>query len=258
MNGNTQTLNTDLHTLEEAVQSKKAIFTFNEFSGPLDLLLFLVKQQKIDVYDIPISEITEQYLTYLKEIITYELDDLSGFYRVAAWLLFIKSKTLLPVHSDLDEEEINTSRTELINVLIEYQKYKKLSDKLSERYEEFNWTSLRQEGSTLPLDLPKENVWKEVNALELFSIFMKLMDKSEEYQRVIDLNEPVTVNEKITLIYEILDKKESCSFDDIVADGGVVAVVCALLALLELMKQQEIKAKQHQINGDIQIFRGSE
>lgn len=231
-------------------------YELDAFAGPLDLLLLLVRQHKIDIYDIPIVQITDQYLEYLNMMLTYDLEDLTDFYKTAAWLLLIKSRTLLPIHTDIDDE-IDTSRAELINTLIEYQKYKKLSDMLSTRYEQFNWLSLRQESNVLPLEVPQESIWKDIQAIELFSIFMKLMEKPHETHRIIDLNEPVTINEKMALIYEILETHSECKFEDIVAGGGVMSIVCALLAVLELMKQQEIRAMQHTINGEIIILRGS-
>lgn len=250
--------NDSLTTQEEPETKKKGIqFELEAFSGPLDLLLFLVKQHKIDIYDIPIAEITDKYLQYLNEMLVHDLDDLTDFYKTAAWLLLIKSRSLLPVHVDIDDyDEIDASRNELINTLIEYQKYKKLSDMLAERYDQFNWLSLRQESNELPLDVPQESVWKEVDSLELLTTFIKLMDKPDISQRIIDLNEPVNINQKIVLILEKLEMQNECSFDEIVAGGGVLSVVCTLLALLELMKQQQVRAMQHSINGEIKIFRG--
>lgn len=231
-------------------------FELDSFSGPLDLLLFLVREQKIDIYDIPIAEITDQYLKYLQEMLTYDLDTLTDFYRTATWLLQIKSRSLLPIPTNMDEDEINTTHNELINTLIEYQKYKKLSTMLSERYEEFNWVSIRKETITLPLEFPQESIWKEVQSTELFSMFIKLINRQSDTCRVIELNESVTINEKITLLYELLDKNTQCSFEEVVAEGGVLSIVCSLLALLELMKQQKIKTLQHSLNGNIIILRG--
>lgn len=236
--------------IEEKVQ-----FEIDAFSGPLDVLLSLVKQHKIDIYDISIVDITEQYLMYIKEMVDMDLEHLTDFYQVAAWLLLIKSRMLLPLHVDIEDDDFDTPKNELINTLIEFQKYKKLSGLLSDRYEQFNWLSLRKENNILPLDIPKESVWKEVQSLELFSIFMKLMDKPNVSERIIQLNEPVTINEKMALIYEKLDAHNECSFDDIVDGGGVLSVVCALLALLELMKQQYVKAVQHRLNEEIKIIK---
>ena len=242
-------------TVEKQEVQDKIQFEVDAFSGPLDLLLSLVKQHKIDIYDISIVDITKQYLNYLNEMVHTNLEELTEFYQVAAWLLLIKSRTLLPVHLDIEDDDIDTPKNELINTLIEFQKYKKLSGLLSERYETFNWLSLRQETNTLPLSLPKESPWKEVQSLELFSIFMKLMDKPDVSERVIQLNEPVTINEKMALIYEKLEAQNECSFDDIVDGGGVLSVVCSLLALLELMKQQVVKAVQHIVNEEIKIIK---
>ena len=104
----------------------------DEFEGPLDLLLFLIKKQEINIYDIPIAKITEQYLEYLSYITKVELENITEFYLMASTLVFIKSRMLLPIEIDL-EEELEDPRKELVEKLIEYQKYKKLSDLIAEK-----------------------------------------------------------------------------------------------------------------------------
>ena len=101
----------------------KRKFSAGEFEGPLDLLWFLIHKSEINIYDIPISQITEQYLDYLDSIKETDLSDLSEFYRWASKLVYIKSKMLLPVEIQYDDDEIEDPRQELVEHLIEYQKF---------------------------------------------------------------------------------------------------------------------------------------
>ncbi|MDE6706365.1 MAG: segregation/condensation protein A, partial [Treponemataceae bacterium] len=118
-------------------------YTAGEFEGPLDLLLALIRDNKINIYDIPIAEITEQFLEYLDYAATIDLGDLSEFYKMAAQLLRIKSNMMLPVEvaEDLDFDD---PREELVEKLIEYQKFKKLSALMEEKEDENEWSFERK------------------------------------------------------------------------------------------------------------------
>ena len=102
-------------------------FILSDFEGPLDLLLFLIRKSEVNIYDIPISQITEQYLTFLDLATKTNLDELTDFFLMAATLLLIKSRMLLPVEISFDDE-LEDPRQELVDRLIEYQKYKKFSE----------------------------------------------------------------------------------------------------------------------------------
>ena len=116
-----------------------AVFKVNGFEGSLGLLLQIIRENGMNIYDIPIASITAQYLSYL-DYIPADLDNLTEFYALAATLLRIKSRMLLPAESvESEGEEIDDPREELVEQLIEYQKYKKLSDLMAEREEESEW-----------------------------------------------------------------------------------------------------------------------
>ena len=112
-------------------------FKLSDFEGPLDLLLYMIRKNEINIYDIPIAQITEQYIDYLREAEAVELEDLTAFHSMAATLLYIKSRTLLPV--EMDEDSGEDPRAELVERLIEYQKYKKLSELMEEKEKENEW-----------------------------------------------------------------------------------------------------------------------
>ena len=111
-----------------------ATFRVNDFEGPLDLLLFLIKKNEVNIYDIPIASITEQYLAYLDYSVSGDLASLTDFYALAATLLYIKSRMLLPVEIAVDDEDIDDPRKELVDKLIEYQKFKKLYPTMKELF----------------------------------------------------------------------------------------------------------------------------
>jgi segregation and condensation protein A len=227
-------------------------FRLKEFEGPLDLLLFLIKQNRVNLYDIPVSEITEQYLQYVSFSGELELDELSDFYVMAATLLYIKSRMLLPIEFD-EDDEIEDPRQELVDQLIEYQKFKKLSELMEEKERETEWVVERKKlQRVLPFD-DDEALWKKADVWELLNVFSSLMSHLSG-ERIMDLREEVSINEKITLMTELIERKGGCSFTDLlVRKGSIMDIVCAFLAILEAVKFRLATIYQHKLFGDIQI-----
>jgi len=229
-------------------------FRLNDFEGPLDLLLFLVKKNEVSIYDIPIASITEQYLQYLDLSEKTSLDDLTEFYSLACTLLYIKSRMLLPVDIDLGEE-IEDPRRDLIEKLIEYQKFKKLSELMEEKELEVEWTIERKKiQRALPFG-DEEEMWAQIDVWDLLISFSGLIS-SVSSERIIDLYEEVSINEKLTLISELLEKRESFDFTDLLTRRkSTLDVICSFLAILEAVKFRVISIYQHKLFGDIQIRR---
>jgi segregation and condensation protein A len=222
-----------------------------EFEGTLDLLLFLVKKNEINIYDIPIAEITEQYVVYLKYLTELNLDETTEFHTLAAALLYIKSRMLLPVEIDLDE--IEDPRQELVETLIEYQKFKKYTGLMEERSREAEWVIERKKLQR-PLPFKEDELWEELDVWELVKTFSALMKGIQGGQTLIDLYEEVTINEKITLLSELMEIHGECSFTDlIVRKGSVMEIICAFLALLEAVKSGMAAVYQNRMFGDIMI-----
>jgi segregation and condensation protein A len=226
-------------------------FLVGEFEGPLDLLLFLIRKQEINIYDIPIARITEQYLQYLEYAAQIELENLTDFYLMAATLLYIKSKMLLPVEVDLDEE-LEDPRTELVEKLIEYQKYKKLSELIADQEDKSEWILERKSKQNI-LPFPDEDIWQQIDVWDLLKTFSSLVS-SLSAEQIIDLYEEVTINEKITLIRELMEQKEEFLFTDILQRShSLLAVICSFLAILEMVKSKEVIVYQNKMFGDIRI-----
>jgi len=226
-------------------------FKLSEFEGPLDLLLFMIRKNEINIYDIPIAQITEQYLEYLRHSDVLDLEDLTGFHAMAATLLYIKSRTLLPVEMD-EDDDMADPRQELVQKLIEYQKYKKLSQLMEEKEKEAEWVIQRRRlQHTLPFT--GDDMWEKVDIWDLLKTFSALM-RNLPGERIFDMFEEVTVNEKITLLSELLENRGECSFSDlIVRSHSPMDIICAFLALLEAVKIRMIVIFQNRMFGDILI-----
>jgi segregation and condensation protein A len=153
---------------------------------------------------------------------------------------------LLPVEIDFDE--IEDPRQELVGKLIEYQKFKKLAGLIEERGKETEWVIERKKLQK-PLPFSEENLWKKIDLWDLVKTFSDLTR-----ERIYDLYEEVSINEKITLLSELLENRGECSFADLVARrGSVMDVVCAFLALLEAVKLRMVTVYQNRMFGDILI-----
>lgn len=236
----------------DAVQESGNTFKINDFEGPLDLLLFLIKKNEVNIYDIPIAHITEQYLEYLDYTVSSDLASLTDFYAMAASLLYIKSRMLLPVEIAADDEEIDDPRQELVDKLIEYQKFKKLSELMEEKENEAEWVFERKKMQR-PLPFGDEELWERVDTWDLLKTFSNLVS-SYNSERILDLYEEVSVSEKITLMNELLENRGECMFTDlIVRKGNLMDIVCAFMALLEAVKFRMASVWQNRMFGDIKI-----
>jgi segregation and condensation protein A len=199
--------------METSLKAPARNFKLDEFEGPLDLLLFLVKKNEVNIYDIPIAQITEQYLEYISYVEKLDMEDVTEFHAMAATLLCIKSRTLLPVEANMDDDGTDL-RQELVDRLIEYQKFKKLSGLMEEKEREAEWIIERKR---LQRELPfnDEGLWDQLDIWDLLKTFSALMANRLPGERIIDLYEEVTVNEKITLMAELLEKKGECGFTEL-------------------------------------------
>ena len=225
------------------------------FEGPLDLLLHLIKKNEMDVYDIPMAEITAQYLTILDAMKTLNLDVAGEFLLMAATLLHIKSKLLLPkiVEEELEEEE-EDPRAELVRRLLEYQKYKDVSLTLD---------SQPQLGRDLFARVaPEPEVLEEAEAgfvaVGLFDLLEALQEvlKESPEQQVHEINmEQLTVTDRINSILSSLQGRESVAFTDLFTDGiRRNEVIVTFLALLELVKLRMVRFMQNTHHGSIWLF----
>lgn len=231
---------------------EKQHFKLDDFEGPLDLLLFLVRKNEVNIYDIPIAAITEQFLDVLKLATAVDLEEMTEFYQLAATLLYIKSRTLLPAQAG-DDDEGEDPRQELVEKLIEYQKYKRLAELMAEQETESEWIwDRKKKQPVLPFE-DKDEFWENVEVWDLLQTFSKIM-KGLSPERIIDLYEEVSVNEKVALVYELLETRGGFLFTDLITrPDSLLDIVCSFLALLELVKARAILLEQSRLFGDIRI-----
>ncbi len=233
-------------------------YTLQQFEGPLDLLLYLIQKAQVNIYDIPISDITDQFLAYLDLAKQMDLNDLTDFYLMASHLLLIKSRMLLP-HDDAfnDDEELSDPRIELVERLLEYQKYKKYTELLSDT-SQTGELYIQRKKSQFMLPFDDQDLWSEVSVWDLLKTFSSLL-KSVTPEQVFNVYEEVTTKQKLSLMYELFETREEISFLDIVVrPNSPMDVICAFLAILEAVKFHLIAIFQHSLFGDIVIRKRDE
>ena len=227
------------------------------FEGPLDLLLYLIKKNEIDIYNIPVALVTEQYLQYLKMIKSLNLD-LAGEYLVmASTLIHIKSKMLLPEPEEPEEEEEEDPRAELVRQLLEYQAFKEAATNLEKR------PILERDVFTRAAFLPEETEKStateeeliEVSIFELIEAFHRLVSRIDKKELLeIDL-EKMSLTDIINDIMERLSNEKNLTFDELLGEKKERwRIIYTFLALLELVKLRMVKAYQTSAFGVIRIF----
>ncbi|MCM8765564.1 MAG: segregation/condensation protein A [Candidatus Omnitrophica bacterium] len=225
------------------------------FEGPLDLLLYLIKKNEVSIFDIPIAQITEQYLEYLNLMEILDLNISGEFLVMAATLMHIKSKMLLPPEETPPEEEEEDPRAELVKRLLEYARFKEAALLLRERELKRKEEFMRSEGERQFID-EEGNVYFEASLFDLITAFSKAVGiiSREVFQEII--RDEVTVEEKIHELLHLLMSKEVIYFQELLERAKTkMEVIVTFLAILELMRLKEIIARQRQLFGEIEIIR---
>ncbi len=225
------------------------------FEGPLDLLLHLIKENKIDIYDIPIALITEQYLEYLALMKDLDLDIAGEFLLMAATLIHIKSRMLLPVDETQEEPETDP-RAELVQRLLEYQSFKETSGFFRER--EDLWKGIFYRYATeeaADIVFEQEPMLFELSLFDLIAAFKRLLEKAPE--EIIEITrEVLTVKDRIAFILESLSDAKSISFEGLFkGDVTRPQLIVTFLALLEILKLGIARVYQEKEFGTIWILK---
>ncbi|EPH94614.1 ScpA/B protein [Enterococcus faecalis 13-SD-W-01] len=231
------------------------------FEGPLDLLLHLIQQMEIDIYDIPITAITEQYMDYIHTMKHLELAVAGEYLVMAATLMAIKSKTLLPVQDFSQEEEEfweEDPREELVAQLLEYRKYKYAATQLSEKAEERSlyFTKEPMEIDDLA-DTEAPLKRGQVKKVDLFRAIQSILEKNKFSQTVESTIAPddTTIEERMAFIETKLKVSQGgCSFESFFSVPSKKEVITTFMAVLELMKNGQIIAEQENNYGSIMLY----
>jgi segregation and condensation protein A len=222
------------------------------FEGPLDLLLHLIKKNEVSITDIPIATITEQYLATLEVMQTFNLDVAGEFLVMAATLIHIKSRMLLPMADDEDDEEEGTDpREELVRRLLEYQRFKDAADQLERRELLTRDVFVR---SVAPAEAIPAPGFRDVSVFELLTALKRVLDRLPKDAVHEVMLEKITVREKMTLLLDQLRTQRKILFESLFAEVTTrMEVVVTFLAMLELVKVRAIRIFQEEATGPIQI-----
>jgi len=225
----------------------------NIFEGPMDLLVHLIKKHEVDIYDIPIALITEQYLKYLQWMKAINIDVAGDFILMASTLTKIKSRMLLPVHEEENEDE--DPRLEIVKPLEEYLQMKSAANELALRNLLGEDTFVRSlDPENLSMDQDGEII--KVGLFELIDAFQKILEKISVHRGVdIFTADTVSVRDRIVQIVEILESRESVTFNELFSNSTVKSeVVVTFLAILEMVRLSLINIVQNTQTGIIRLF----
>jgi segregation and condensation protein A len=225
----------------------------NIFEGPMDLLVHLIKKNEVPINNIPIALITRQYMEYLEWIKLMDLDNAGDFILMASTLLQIKSRTLLPVHGENEEDE--DPRLAIARPLMEYLRYKSAAELLAER-------NLLGEGAFVRKpceeDLPEPGTDEivKIGLFELIDAFQAILSRVSGQHQVDLTSDSISVKDRISQIVDLLEEKGSVSFDELFSDLAPTRsdVIITFLALLEMVKLTLVRLTQHVQTGAIRLF----
>lgn len=236
----------------EAVNKRYRVKLENVFEGPMDLLVHLIKKAEVDIYDIPIAQITEQYLNYLEWMKQMNIDFAGDFVLMASTLTHIKSKMLLPAQEG--EEEEDDPRLEITRPLLEYLRIKSAAEQLAERNLLGDKTFVRKPDNRLFDHIQDDQVIR-IGLFELIDAFQSILDKVTPSHRVNLTRDRISVQERISQLTEILEDNESMTFDELFEECREKPdIIVTFLAILEMAKLNLIHIAQHVPTGIIRIF----
>lgn len=238
------------------LETKKYAIKIDNFEGPLDLLCHLIDKNQMSIYDIHLSEITDQYIDYLKEQEKLNLEIASEFLVMASTLLYLKSKNLLPKQEN-EEEEV--TEEELIRRIIEYKKFKEISKVLKNNYLDF---SRRYFKGQEEINLPKQKLEKDYQPTLIPEIYKRLVERNSvklnqnaKNIEKIAITDNYTVASKVKEMFKVLVKQKRFVFNKLFSlkQHNRQEVVTAFSGLLELSRRSKVETRQEKLFGDITV-----
>ena len=232
------------------LETNKYAIKIENFEGPLDLLCHLIDKNKMNIYDIKLSEITDQYIEYINQMEKMNLDITSEFLVMSSTLLYLKSKHLLP---KVESEEEEITEEELIRRIIEYKKYKEITKKIKEAY---LVNSKRLFRMTEEIELPKQKIQKEYTPNIIPEVYHKLLQTNAEKINEnaaniekIAITETFSVGDKVKDMYRALIKYKKFTFNKLFSlkEHNRQEVVTAFSGLLELSRRSKVETKQEEL-----------
>jgi len=224
------------------LETKKYSIKTENFEGPLDLLCHLIDKNKMDIYDINLSQITDQYIEFIQQMKKMNLDITSEFLVMSSTLLYLKSKHLLP-KNEADEEEI--TEEELIRRIIEYKKYKEITKKLKENFLEYSKRFYKVQEE---IRLPMQKIEKEYDSKMIPEIYKEILRKNT-------ITETYSVGDSVKQMYRALVKFKKFTFNKLfsIKKHNKKEIVTAFSGLLEMSRRDKVVTKQEELFGDIEV-----
>lgn len=226
------------------------------FEGPLDLLLHLIRKHEVNIYDIPISLVTSQYLVYLNLMEELDLEVAGEFLVMAATLIHIKSRLLLPRPAPEQEDSEEDPRDVLVRRLIEHQKFKAAAEMLHERetVRSAQWTRPDAALADLGGDEPEPEL--EVDLFGLMTAFRAVLERAKQRPQVPLPGEQISIEARIDQLLARLSETEACGFEDLFQDAATRAdLIVTFLALLEMIRLEAVRVYQTGAFGEIRIYK---
>ena len=227
-----------------------------QFEGPIDLLLFFIHRDKINIYDIPISHITKEFLGYIDMMKVLEVAIGGEFIVMASTLMQIKAKMLLPKSEQIKDDENYDPRKDLVEKILEYKLFKESADKFKELYDSQSLKYNRGDEiiySRIDSDL---NLLSDVNLLVLMETFRDLINNLPENYSYELNEEKINMNDQIEIIRSFFGKKKFFNFSELLNTlSSKLSIVITFISLLEMLKNEEIKIKQKKSFGEIKIMK---
>jgi segregation and condensation protein A len=227
-----------------------------QFEGPLDLLLFFIKRDELDIYNIPISQITKEFMEYLDMMENLNLEIAGDFILMASTLMQIKVRMLLPREKDEKGEEIDP-REELVKALLEYKRYKEMTEEFSVLESEQRKVFYRGFFKGDEIEKPEElqTLLKNISVYDLLQAFKTAVNKAEE-EHVHEIKKiNVTVEEQMNLILDKIKKENKLSFVNLVTGlKEKIRIIVTFIAMLELVKLRKIDLRESESFNDFEIY----
>lgn len=226
--------------------------TLGEFAGPLDLLLYLIRQEQANIFDIPIAKITDEYLKYIRLMKTLDIAVAADFLVMAATLIEIKSKMLLPREPQTGEqEEIEDPRQELVDRLLEYEKYKSAAQMLYER------TTIEQAVFTrAPIESDENNAEVDASVFDLLKVFQQIVARHQDEIKMEIQREEISLADMIKNLKRMMSEQAEVNILKFFAGmASKRELVTAFIAVLEIVRTEGVKLLQNKTFGDIILRR---
>lgn len=226
----------------------------DKFEGPLDLLLYFIRRDEIDIYDIPISKITYDYLNVIEKMSSLNVSISGEFVLMAATLMKIKSKILIP-RQDLDEEgEFIDPRTDLVDKLIEYQQFKTVSEQLRLLYEEADLSYTRKLSEDFDFEKNEKLSFEDLTLFNLAELFKKAIEKAPLINPIELRAEPVSLENRKKIILSSFDGNGKLSFSNLISNlKNKLDIIISFLAILDLIRTKEILVFQKNVFSDLEF-----